>query len=49
MNRRVFTAISGRLLLRPAQAESLAKLARAIDAAPDMLVHERNLSALFAA
>jgi len=46
---RVLQQVSGRLSLRPPQAESLLKLARAIDAAPDMLKHERDLSAVLAA
>jgi len=38
--------ISGRLSLRPPQAESLVRLARAIDAAPELLGHERDVSAI---
>jgi type III restriction enzyme len=49
MNRRIFNAISGRLSLRPPQSESLERLARAIEAAPDMLAHERDLDAVLAA
>lgn len=49
MNQRIFNAISGRLSLRPPQSESLHKLARAIDAAPDMLNHEQDLNAVLAA
>jgi type III restriction enzyme len=49
MNRRIFNAISGRLSLRPPQCESLHRLAKAIDAAPDMLNHERDLSAVLSA
>lgn len=49
MNSRIFNAVSGRLSLRPPQSESLRKLAQAIDAAPDMLRHERDLSAILAA
>jgi len=46
MNRRVLNAIKGRLSLRAPQAESLEKLARALDAAPDMCRHERDLEAV---
>jgi len=49
MNRRIFNAINGRLSLRPPQSESLERLARAIEAAPDMLAHERDLDAVLAA
>ena len=49
MNARVQHHISGRLSLRPPQAESLARLARAIDAAPDLLGHERDVAAIRAA
>ena len=34
MNARVLHAVTGRLSLRPPQAESLTKLVRALDAAP---------------
>ncbi|MGQ0501739.1 MAG: DEAD/DEAH box helicase family protein [Panacagrimonas sp.] len=43
---RTLNAVSGRLSLRPPQAESLTRLARAIEAAPDVLNHERDLAAL---
>lgn len=46
MNQRIFNAISGRLSLRPPQSESLHKLARAIDATPDFLAHERDVNAV---
>ena len=49
MNHRIFNAITGRLSLRPPQSESLEKLALAIDAAPDMLSHERDLNAVLSA
>ena len=38
---RVFHHVSGRLSLRPPQAESLSKLVRALEAAPELLSHER--------
>ncbi|HDR9032386.1 TPA: DEAD/DEAH box helicase family protein, partial [Burkholderia vietnamiensis] len=41
MNARVLNAVTGRLSLRPPQAESLSKLARALEAAPELLSHER--------
>lgn len=43
MNSRVLHAVTGRLSLRPPQADSLSKLARAIDAAPELLGHERDV------
>ncbi len=46
MNTRVLNAIKGRLSLRAPQAESLEALARALDAAPGMRSHERNLEAV---
>ncbi len=46
MNLRVLNSIKGRLSLRAPQAESLEKLARALDAAPDMRNHERDLEAV---
>ena len=42
----VFHHVSGRLSLRPPQAESLARLARALDAAPEMLTDERDVAAI---
>ncbi len=49
MNSRVLNTVAGRLSLRPPQAESLEKLARAIGAAPDMLNHQRDLDAVLSA
>jgi type III restriction enzyme len=46
MNNRVLHAVTGRLSLRPPQAESLSKLARAIDAAPEFLGHERDVASI---
>ncbi|MEE4376219.1 MAG: DEAD/DEAH box helicase family protein, partial [Candidatus Competibacteraceae bacterium] len=46
MNTRVLNAIKGRLSLRAPQAESLEKLAHALDVAPDMRAHERDLEAI---
>ncbi|MDR3158086.1 MAG: DEAD/DEAH box helicase family protein [Zoogloeaceae bacterium] len=47
MNSRVQNHVVGRLSLRPPQAESLAKLKQALDAAPEMLRHEkRDVSAI---
>lgn len=46
MNARVLNAVTGRLSLRPPQAESLSKLVRALEAAPELLEHERDVSAI---
>ncbi|HQN47115.1 MAG TPA: DEAD/DEAH box helicase family protein, partial [Rugosibacter sp.] len=46
MNARVQNHITGRLSLRPPQAESLSKLVRALEAAPELLGHERDVSAI---
>ncbi|CAM5316106.1 DEAD/DEAH box helicase [Thauera mechernichensis] len=46
MSARVQNHITGRLSLRPPQAESLAKLKQALDAAPELLGHERDVSAI---
>ncbi|KUZ35302.1 MULTISPECIES: DEAD/DEAH box helicase [Burkholderia cepacia complex] len=46
MDSRVMHAVTGRLSLRPPQAESLIKLARALDAAPDLLSSKRDVSAI---
>ncbi|MFP5196016.1 MULTISPECIES: DEAD/DEAH box helicase [Burkholderiales] len=46
MNARVLHAVTGRLSLRPPQAESLTKLARMLDAAPKLLGHERDVLAI---
>lgn len=49
MNARVLNAVTGRLSLRPPQAQSLEKLARAIEAAPGLLKHEdRDVAAALA-
>ena len=49
MNTRALHAVTGRLSLRPPQAESLARLARMLDVAPDLLEHERDVSAILSA
>lgn len=46
MNSRVLHAVTGRLSLRPPQEESLKRLARALEAAPNLLRHEREVPAL---
>ena len=46
MSFRVQNHVIGRLSLRPPQAESLARLKRAVDAAPEMLGHKRDVSAI---
>jgi type III restriction enzyme len=46
MNARVLNAVTGRLSLRPPQAESLLKLVRALEAAPDLLGHEQDVPAI---
>ena len=48
MNARVQNHVSGRLSLRPPQAESLARLKRALDAAPEMLGHGKDVAAVLA-
>lgn len=48
MSARVQNHIAGRLSLRPPQAESLARLKRSLDAAPELLGHERDVSAILA-
>ena len=40
--------INGRLSLRPPQAESLARLRRALTAAPEMLKKKRDVAAVLA-
>lgn len=40
-NARAFHHVSGRLSLRPPQSESLLRLTRALEAAPELLSHER--------
>ena len=42
MNARVQNAVTGRLSLRPPQAESLSKLVCALEAAPSLLAALRN-------
>ncbi|MGX2040946.1 DEAD/DEAH box helicase family protein [Methylocaldum sp. MU1018] len=46
---RVFHHVSGRLSLRPPQAESLSRLVRAIGASPALLRHEQDVPAILAA
>jgi type III restriction enzyme len=48
MSARVQHHIAGRLSLRPPQAESLAKLKQALDAAPEMLTQDRYVPAVLA-
>jgi type III restriction enzyme len=48
MSTRAQHYVTGRLSLRPPQAESLARLAQALDAAPGMRSHERELDAVLA-
>jgi type III restriction enzyme len=48
MNARVLNAVTGRLSLRPPQAESLSRLVRALAASPELLGHERDVSAVLA-
>lgn len=48
MSARIQNHITGRLSLRPPQAESLAKLKQALDAAPEMLTQERDIPAVLA-
>ena len=48
MNARVQNAVTGRLSLRPPQAESLSKLVRALEAAPSLLGHEQDVTAILA-
>ena len=43
---RVFHHVSGRLSLRPPQAESLTRLVRALEAAPELLAKERDVAAI---
>lgn len=45
MNARILHAVTGRLSLRPPQAESLIRLVSALDTAPELLGHERDVSA----
>lgn len=46
MNSRVLHAVTGRLSLRSPQAESLSRLARALNAAPELLGHEGDLASI---
>jgi type III restriction enzyme len=48
MNARVLNHVTGRLSLRPPQAESLAKLRQALGAAPEILEHGQDVSAILA-
>ncbi|MCB5364774.1 DEAD/DEAH box helicase family protein [Pusillimonas sp. CC-YST705] len=48
MSSRVQNHITGRLSLRPPQAESLARLVRALEAAPEMLSKDRNVASILA-
>lgn len=48
MSARVQNHITGRLSLRPPQAESLARLARAIASAPEMLSPEKDVAVILA-
>jgi type III restriction enzyme len=48
MNARVQNAVTGRLSLRPPQAESLSKLVRALESTPSLLGHEQNVAAILA-
>lgn len=48
MNARVLNHVTGRLSLRPPQAESLTKLRQALDAAPEMLEHGQDVPAILA-
>ena len=48
MSARVFNHVAGRLSLRPPQSESLLKLMRAIEAAPELLGQERDINAVLA-
>ncbi|MCK9608672.1 MAG: DEAD/DEAH box helicase family protein [Methylomonas sp.] len=46
MSPRVLNAVTGRLSLRPPQAESLSRLVRALEMAPEMLQHEKDVPAV---
>ncbi|MGY6278186.1 DEAD/DEAH box helicase [Methylomonas sp. MgM2] len=48
MTQRILNAVTGRLSLRPPQAESLARLVRALDMAPELLQHEKDLPSVLA-
>lgn len=49
MSNRMFHHVTGRLSLRPPQAESLARLVGALDAAPEMLDKVKNVPSILAA
>jgi len=42
---RYANAVNGRLSVRPPQTESLSRLVRLLEAAPELLKHERDLAA----
>jgi type III restriction enzyme len=44
MSQRVLNAVTGRLSLRPPQVESLTRLVRALEMAPEMLQHTKDVS-----
>lgn len=46
MNARVQNAVTGRLSLRPPQAESLLKLVRALEASPSLLSHDQDVESI---
>lgn len=46
MNPRVLNAVTGRLSLRPPQAESLSRLTRSLETAPELLAHEKDVPAV---
>lgn len=46
MNSRALHAVTGRLSLRPPQEESLRRLVRALEAAPELLSHERDVGSI---
>ncbi|AMN46053.1 type III restriction enzyme, res subunit [Steroidobacter denitrificans] len=48
MSDRVQNHVTGRLSLRPPQTESLVRLKRALDTAPELLTHERDVAAVLA-
>jgi len=49
MNAQILHAVNQRLSLRPPQVESLSRLARALDAAPGLLSHKRDVAAILSA
>jgi type III restriction enzyme len=48
MSNRVQNHVSGRLSLRPPQAESLFRLACSLEFTPELLSHERDVAAVLA-